>query len=98
MVLHQTPVDAIQGAIDLALTWSGFLIAVAARTAASPLPNTGVQTGSVMIMGEEHLRRIAVPDLEGVEVHAPLDPIDVQEELRRVPDPRDGPDGCAGHG
>ena len=41
-------------------------------------------------MGKEHLRGVAVPDLERVEVHLPLDLVDIQQELRRVPDAGDG--------
>ena len=41
-------------------------------------------------MGNEHLGGVAVPNLERVEIQVPVDLVDIQQDLRGVPDPGDG--------
>ena len=59
------------GAIDVRLSPGAGACAPTPKTAAaSPLWKTGDQLGARHDVGQEHLRRVAVPDLERVDVHA----------------------------
>ena len=98
MVLHEAAVDALPGGDRFRLHLERFLDRRGCQGGGVPAPEHRRPDGIGHDMGEEHLGGIAVPDLEGVEVHAPVDPIDVQEELGRVPDPGDGPMAVAAAG
>ncbi len=89
VVLHQPPIDAVPGGERL-LPCSGFLLADAERSGGVPAPEDRRPDGIGHHMGQEHLRRVAVPHLERVDVHVPVDLIDVDQELRRVADAGDG--------
>ena len=47
-------------------------------------------------MGPEHLRRVTIPDFERLDVHLALDPVEINQDLGRVPDARNRPVRVAG--
>ena len=90
VVLHQPPVDALPGGDRLLPELKGLPTGRRRQGRGLPAPEDRRPDRIRHHVGKEHLGGVAVPDLERLEVPLSLHLIDVQQELRGVPDPGDG--------